>query len=407
MASEISRDLNSLYCVVIRGPREVGKSDLARFVSQSSGLSQLVIDASVSSARSTLLATNGPLHNSVGRIVVVEEYDAIAETLDIIRDCIRKAVSDQTPVGRFVLVASRQQLGPCLASDRLGTHVGTFDLSPITLPEYLESKNETVGDARVIGLEESITTAPTSAGDERNSIQALWLRGGFPRSLSPADDADSLHWRSQYLSRIYDGNYSHIHPLLLAVSIRNIMHRIAELQGAVMYKGFKPEERALIDHFAKVGILRLLYPWTGSYLKSSNRLPRVYVRDSGLLHAILGSPTRDNLSSNSKALGFSWEGFCIEQILTNVPHIEAYFYRANNDDEVDLILQISTQRFVAIEFGVSKTTASRGFHLAMSSIGTTSGYLVADVPESFEKVGYRVMTLSDMIRQLSSSQNDR
>lgn len=385
-------------CIIVRGPTRVGKSTLGRAVAAATGLPVSAFDARLPQHRDALLSSDGPLHHAAAKVVFIDQCDTSPDVLDRVAGVHQSASSIY-----FVLATSASRRHGCVAFAKLGPQAEALDLTPITLSEHsaVSAPAASVPAVDVLASpigSTSILVPPPAVLPLPNH----WLRGGFPESLNANDDAGSLRWRQHYVAALCNDDYAFIDPSLLTTSVQSLLQRVANLHGSVVRTHLSPSEKSLVHYLCDIGLLRLLQPWTPTNpLKGLEREPRIYIRDSGLLHALLGIGDIDQLLAD-KACGNSWEGYCIEQLL-GASRMPAYFYRANNNEEIDLILKPSSHRLIAIEFKVSKETPKSGFHTAASNVLPTERYLVTRPEESYDKRNYRVMTLPDMIRTLHSN----
>jgi predicted AAA+ superfamily ATPase len=131
------------------------------------------------------------------------------------------------------------------------------------------------------------------------------------------------------------------------------------------------------------------------------RSAKTYIRDTGLLHCLQRRRSLDDISVSGSAQGHSWETFCIEHIIRAAPHADAYFYRDDDQNEIDLVLEFSrTQRF-GIEIKSEGGQPRSGFDAALRTIAPATGYVVRPIPESITSGRYPILTLSDMIKTVS------
>lgn len=400
VSSDAAARLRQSHCIVLRGPLEVGKSSLACAVAAQLSAAPATYYASRADHRDALLAPDGPLHRSAGRFLIIEDFDVAPSIVDHLRSVLDLLPTGRSNIGYFVLVASRHRRNGCLAKERLGTLVESFHLTPIALTELADHAAAQQTAANVLGEIDADQLIPVVTPE--SMLATHWFRGGFPMSLAAAGDAESLRWRGSYIDALCEREYSFIDPSFMSSSVRLLLRRVALLHGSALRGHATKVERALVHHLVDLGVLRLLQPWfAGNHLNRLERDPRVYIRDSGLLHALLDVRSSEQLAAeaNGKTLGFSWEGYCIEQLLvaTNAP---AFFHRANERDEIDLVLDMAADRRLAIEFKANKDDVTPGFHAAAAAIKPTERYVVTRVPESYDKSNYRVMTLPDMIRLL-------
>ena len=380
VSSGAAARLRQSHCIVLRGPLEVGKSSLATAVAAQLSAAPATYYASRVDHRDALLAPDGPLHRSAGQTLIIEDFDAAPSILDHLRSVLDTLPTGRSNVGYFVLVSSRHRRNGCLAKERLGTLVDSFDVTPIELMELAD--HAAAKPTAVNTLDEIDGDQPIPVATTESLLATHWFRGGFPMSLVAVDDADSLRWRESYIGALCERDYSFIDQSFMSSSVRLLLSRVALLHGSVLRGHATKVERALVHHLVDLGVLRLLQPWfAGNHLNRLERDPRVYIRDSGLLHALLDVRSRDQLAAaaNGKTLGFSWEGYCIEQLLvtTNAP---AFFYRANDRDEIDLVFDMAADRRLAIEFKANNDGVTPGFHAAAAAIEPTERYVVTRAP---------------------------
>jgi predicted AAA+ superfamily ATPase len=128
------------------------------------------------------------------------------------------------------------------------------------------------------------------------------------------------------------------------------------------------EQKACLDYLEDLGLIRTLRPWFPNELKRFEKSPKIYIRDSGLLHCLLHRRTHDELRGDGALLGHSWEGFCIENLVGAAPHAKSFYYRSDKQDEIDLVLEFSRGRRLAIEIKSASAKLGDGFETAQSAI---------------------------------------
>lgn len=178
------------------------------------------------------------------------------------------------------------------------------------------------------------------------SADRLWLRGGFPRAYLPPGDQDSLQWRKQFIQTLLERDFPQWGVRVPAVALLRFWTMLAHYHGQpwnaaepARALGVSPSTtRRYLDLLTDALVVRQLQPWHANVGKRQVKSPKVYVRDSGLLHQLLGLETEKALLSHPK-LGASWEGFVIEQVLAGEPHDEAWFWATHQGAEIDLLLR--------------------------------------------------------------------
>jgi predicted AAA+ superfamily ATPase len=189
------------------------------------------------------------------------------------------------------------------------------------------------------------------------SIQKLWLRGGYPESYLPGSDADSFTWREAFIKTYLEMDIPQLGIRIPAQQLRRfwtmIAHSHGQLWNASKIAGSlgisAPTVRSYLDILEETFIVRQIQPYHSNIKKRLIKSPKVYIRDSGLLHTLLNISTSEDLHGHP-SLGSSWEGFIVEQILGILPERwQAYFYRTGAGAEIDLVLFDSKHKPVAIE----------------------------------------------------------
>jgi len=239
--------------------------------------------------------------------------------------------------------------------------------------------------------------------------ELLWLRGGFPRSLlAPTNDA-SLRWRDGFIATFLERDLQQFGLRLPAETLRRFWTMVAHYHGQIWSAGdpartlgvSEKTARHYLDILAGAYVVRVLPPWFENLGKRQTKAPKVYVRDSGLLHSLLGIETVDQLRAHPKG-GASWEGFAIEQILSGPrpPGESAYYWATHNGAELDLLL-MSRGRRLGFEFKYADApTMTRSLHIALADLKLDQAYIVYPGDKSYA-VHERVQVLP--LRQAMSA----
>ena len=179
-----------------------------------------------------------------------------------------------------------------------------------------------------------------------DAVDALWQRGGFPRAYLADSERDSMAWRKQFIQSLLERDFPQWGVRVPAVALLRFWTMVAHYHGQIWNAaeparalGVNPSTtRRYLDLLTDALVLRQIQPWHANLRKRQVKSPKVYVRDSGLLHQLLGLETEKALLSHPK-LGASWKGFVIEQILATEPHDEAWFWATHQGAEIDLLLR--------------------------------------------------------------------
>ena len=209
-----------------------------------------------------------------------------------------------------------------------------------------------------------------------DAADALWRRGGFPQAYLADSERDSMAWRKQFIQSLLERDFPQWGVRVPAVALLRFWTMVAHYHGQVWNAaeparalGVNPSTmRRYLDLLTDALVLRQIQPWHANLRKRQVKSPKVYVRDSGLLHQLLGLETEKALLSHPK-LGASWEGFVIEQVLATEPHDEAWFWATHQGAGIDLLLRRG-DRLLGVE--CKRTDAPRltpSIRIALEDLG--------------------------------------
>jgi len=361
--------------VVLLGPRQAGKTTLA-FEAKSQHPNAYYLDLELPSAQRQLDDPEAFLQAHRQQLVILDEVQRQPDLFAVLRSVIDQRRRDGEAAGQYLLLGSASGVLLQQTSESLAGRVAQLELPPLQLREVF---------------------APAATPTEMNS---LWVRGGFPLSFLAADDASSLRWRDMFIATYLDKDIPALGPRIPSTTLRRLWTMLAHSQGELLDASKLAASLAIsgqtvaryIDLLCDLMLVRRLPAWSGNVGKRLVRSPKVYVRDSGLVHALLGLQTLDDVLGHPVA-GHSWEGFVIEQLLAAIPQAQASFYRTSHGAEADLVLQLRNGQTWVVEVKRSSApTVSKGFHLAASDVGATRKVLVAPVAEAYPmREGIEVM----------------
>lgn len=351
MRSRIETDLNEVPAVVLVGPRQVGKTTLARAVGAERP--SIYLDMERPADRNRLSDADAYLRGQSGRLVIIDEIQRVPELFPILRGIIddRRAAGDRT--GHFLLLGS--------ASLALLEHSG----------------ESLAGRIRVRELDGIDIT-------EASDASSLWLRGGFPESLLAPSDTASMRWREDLIASYLARDVPMFAPRLPPATIERLWTMLAHAQGGVVNRSRFAESLGVssnavgryLDLLSDLYLVRLLRPWSANVGKRLVKSPKVYVRDSGLLHALLGLTTPDDVLGHPVA-GPSYEGWVIEQILGVQTQAVPFFYRTHAGAEVDLVLTRGGRVQTLIEIKRSTSPKqTRGLRSAIEDLKPDASFVV-------------------------------
>ncbi len=346
--------------VAILGPRQVGKTTLALEVAEDRDSIYLDLESPKDLAK--LQDAEAYLTLQKDKLVILDEVQRKPELFQVLRSIIDKGRRKGKGNGQFLILGS-----------------ASIDL--------LQQSSETLA-GRIQYLELGGLTYNEVDGD----INKLWLRGGFPSSYQAKNDSISTQWREDFIRTYLERDVPQLGPRVPATTLRRLWTMLAHLQGSMMNTSklasgldiSNMTASRYIDLLCDLLLVRKVQPYYTNTKKRLVKTPKVYVRDSGLLHQLLNITTLDNLLSYP-LVGASWEGFVIENILTAAPQQAKYsFYRTSAGAEIDLILELPKRQTWAIEIKRSSSPkVKQGFHIACEDIKPTKKFVVYNGGESF------------------------
>ena len=242
---------------------------------------------------------------------------------------------------------------------------------------------------------------------------ALWVRGGFPDSFLAADDGRSLTWRENFIRTCLERDVPQFGPRIPAETLRRFWVMLAHTQGgtlnaAALARGLGVDGKTVsryLDLMVDLLLVRRVTPWRRNVGKRLVKSPKVYVRDSGIVHALLGLASKEDVVGHP-VVGMSWEGFVIETLLSFAPdRADASFYRSSGGAEIDLILTLPGRAPWAIEVKRSlDPRPRRGFHSACKDVRPEAKFVVYPGDERFRLAeDIEAVTVLDLARRVARS----
>ena len=307
--SRLRRALRRQRVVVLTGPRQCGKTTLARQILPQDAPGYFDLEDPAS-----LLRLSEPMTALAGLrgVVVIDEIQKRPELFPVLR-----VLADRRPLpARFLILGS-------------------------AAPELLRQSSETLA-----GRVETVPLAGFSLAEVGASrLERHWRRGAFPRSFLARSEADSTSWRKQFVQTFLERDLPQMGISVPALTLLRFWTMVAHSHGGIWSSAdparslglSEPTVRRYLDLLSGALVLRQLPPWHENLAKRQVKSPKVYVRDSGLLHQLLGIRTDAELLSHPKC-GASWEGYVVEEILNAVRPDEAYFWATHQGAELDLLL---------------------------------------------------------------------
>lgn len=378
--------LATAAAVVLLGPRQVGKTTLARKIAADWPGGALYLDMERPADRRRLDDADDYLRRQRGQLVIIDEIHRVPNLFEVLRGVIDDARAAGQRTGHFLLLGSAAIELMRQASETLAGRVAYLDVAPLSALE-------------------------TGAEPHHIALDALWLRGGFPDSLLAPSDAASLDWRRDFVRSYLERDVPMFAPRLPAESVGRLWTMLAHSQGSLLNQSrlaqalgvSAPAVARYLDLLVDLQLVRRLAPWSGNLGKRLVKTPKTYVRDSGVVHALLELETVDALLGHPVA-GHSYEGMVIENLIEAAGERRTpYFFRSQDGAEVDLLLERGGQPEVAIEIKRSSAPRlDRGFSVACEDLGVRHRFVVYPGAEQFGlRYGAQAMGLPDMAAWLS------
>jgi len=382
--TELLRLLEQFPAVAILGPRQIGKTTLAQQIAARTKPSPVYLDLENPIDLAKLDDPGQYFHTHTDRLIILDEIQRTPGLFQVLRGVIdrRRRVGQQA--GQFLMLGSASLDLLKQSSESLAGRIAYKELTGLTVSEIKRTDQET-----------------------------LWLRGVFPDSFLARDDRASMRWRMNFISTYLERDVPQLGPRVPAVTLRRLWTMLAHSQGeqvnvSKLAGGLDvsvPTVTRYIELLEDLLLVRTLRPWAGNIKKRLVKAPKVYIRDSGIAHALLHLTTRDDVLGHPVA-GASWEGFALENILSVMPEgATSWFYRTAAGAEIDLVIEQGVRQRVAIEIKRSLApSVSKGFHVGCEDITATRRYIVYPGTEQYPvSNGVIIMPLVDMMTELQES----
>lgn len=359
--------LGEVPAVVLLGPRQVGKTTLA--LELGTKRHALYLDLESQQDLAKLDEPELYLADHLDQLVILDEIHRAPGLFPVLRGLIDRARRRGRTAGLYLLLGSAsldllRQTGETLAG-----RVSYLELHPF---DILEIDGSTTNNNR------------------------LWLRGGFPESFLAPTAARSLRWRQDFIRSYLEHEIPQLGPRIPAERLRRFWTMLAHNQGGVLNTAQLARNLGVdvktagsyIDLLTDLLLVRRLPSWQANVGKRLVKSPKVYVRDSGLVHGLLGIVDVDSLLSHP-VVGTSWEGYVVEQLLATAPEgVQGYFYRTSGGAEIDLVLAFPNGHLWALEVKRSlKPRPEKGFHSACEDLSPARRFLVYPGDEAYPLSG--------------------
>ena len=371
--------LHQFPAVGLLGPRQAGKTTLALHIAEEQP--SVYLDLESPADREKLADAALYLSSHEDKLVILDEVQRMPELFQTLRGLIDTGRRRNIRAGRFLLLGSAsvdllKQSGESLAGRIAYVALGPFNVLEVD-------------------------------GAERDR---LWIRGGFPDSFLADTDETSAIWRENFIRTYLERDIPQLGPRIPAETLRRFWTMLAHVQGgllngAQLARGLGVDGKTVaryLDLLVDLLLVRRLPPFHGNVAKRLVKSPKVYVRDSGIVHALLGLDDREAVLGHPVA-GGSWEGFVLENLLGAAPErTKAHFYRTAAGAEIDLVLELPGGRLWAIEIKRSLAPKlEKGFHHARQDLNPDRCFIVYPGDDRYQKAdGIEVISLQDMAKTL-------
>lgn len=355
--------LDQFPAVALLGPRQAGKTTLAEALAEERP--SIYLDLENPADREKLSDATLYLAGHEDQLVILDEVQRTPELFQTLRGLIDKGRRRGLKTGRFLLLGSASIDLLRQSGESLAGRIAYVELGPLTVTETDGNGNET-----------------------------LWVRGGFPDSFLAAGDEDSTIWRENFIRTYLERDIPQLGPRVPAETLRRFWTMLAHSQGgmlnaAQLARGLGVDGKTIgryLDLLVDLLLVRRLPPFHANVGKRLVKSPKVYVRDSGIVHTLLGLDDRDAVLGHPVA-GGSWEGFVIENLLSAAgDRIRPFFYRTSAGAEIDLLLEMPGGKLWAIEIKRGLTPSlDKGFHHAREDLKPARSFVVYSGTERYPK----------------------
>jgi len=366
----VLKALGRQAAVALIGPRQVGKTTLAHEVA--GGSNALYLDLEARADRDKLAEPALFLERFEDRLVVLDEIHLVPDLFQELRGLIDRGRRRGKRTGRFLILGSASMDLLRQSGESLAGRIEYVEMNPLDILEVLEDDADAA------------------------AATALWVRGGLPDSFLSGSDEDSLVFRQNFIRTYLERDVPQFGRRIPAGTLERLWTMLAHGQGTLLNASklaaglsvTTPSVIGYVDLLVDLLLVRRLPPCHANIKKRLVKSPKVYVRDSGLVHALLGIEDYNALAGHP-VVGASWEGFVIENLLGAAPEgTEASFYRTAAGAEIDLVLDLPGGKRWAVEIKRGLTPKlDRGFHHACADLQPDRSFIVYSGDEAYRKSG--------------------
>ena len=369
--------------VGLLGPRQVGKTTLALAVAKKLNEEAVYLDLELPSDLVKLRDPDLYLAQHENHLVILDEIHRLPGVFQTLRSLIDRRRRGRKKNGHFLLLGSASIDLLQQSAESLAGRIAYEELTPFSIEEV---------------------------GTKRSRPERLWVRGGFPDSYLAASDRSSFEWRLAFIQTYLERDVPALGPRIPAETLHRFWQMLAHnqaqmLNAAQIAQGLGVSGVTVaryLDIMVDLLLVRRLQPWTENAGKRLVRSPKVYVRDSGLVHALLGIRDKEELLGHP-VVGASWEGWVIENILNVMPaSARASYYRTIVGAEIDLVIDFGAKQRWAIEVkrSLSDPSPSKGFYIGCGDISATRQIVIYPGEETFRlNAKTEVMSLASLLTE--------
>lgn len=352
--NEIVKLLKQFPSVAILGPRQTGKTTLAKSLAQQSKKETIYLDLEKPSDQLKLQDAESFFDNHKKKCIFIDEIQIMPHLFSILRP----AIDEYRKPNRFIITGSSSPALVRGVSESLAGRIAYTELTPIGFTEL----------------------------PNKISLSKHWFVGGFPDALTAISIAKSIQWLDSFIKSYIERDLNQLFHIELSVSlVRNFWRMLANNNGSILnaenyaraLSVTGPTINRYLDYLEGAYLVRRLLPWFSNINKRLIKSPKIYIRDSGLLHRLADIASMDALEGNV-LIGASWEGYVIEQIAQALPsYLSMFYYRTQDGAEVDLVL-VKQQKVVScIEIKLKAQNPQKGFYESIKTLQPKQSFVLA------------------------------
>jgi uncharacterized protein len=382
LEAQIKEALKRSPAVALMGPRQVGKTTIALNISETTPSVYLDLESRIDLQKVQDIEA---FHEENGnKLIVLDEVQRLPEIFASLRGIIDKERRKGNKAGQFLFLGSASIDLLQQSSESLAGRIAYLELHAIDALEYTDNNPD--------------------------KLNTLWVRGGFPESLLSASDKNSLDWRRDFIKTYLERDIPQLGPRIPAETLERFWTMLAHNQGSVLNAAHLARNLDVsgvtigryLDLMTDLLLVRRLKPWTANVGKRLIKSPKIYVRDSGVAHALLNIPDYNSLLGHP-VVGGSWEGFVIENIMAVIPsRVQPYYYGTPRGAEIDLVLEFPGGTKWAIEIKRNSVPSlSKGFYTGCEDIKPDRRFVVYSGSDSFPMgEDISAISLPNLMREL-------